>query len=243
MSSKLLYATISTAIEGISNFNRANDPEKTAKYLDISSGQLKKLNGMVEKLLETASLDSDELDLSLEPVEVVHFTRQIFERLHLLKGDKELSFQTSLVDEFKEVDVFHMENAISNLVDNALKYGGNKVQLSLDKAGENLVWKVTDNGVKLDKTQQTRIFDKFYRVPTGNVHDVKGFGYGANDYLKPHSRSNEQRLFRRHGLLLKRVLRHEDLKCYMRRMVRRCWTLRCDDAKERTGSDPHFSNG
>ena len=57
MSSKLLYATISTAIEGISNFNRANDPEKTAKYLDISSGQLKKLNGMVEKLLETASLD------------------------------------------------------------------------------------------------------------------------------------------------------------------------------------------
>ena len=178
MSLKLLYATISTAIEGISNFNRANDPEKTAKYLDISSGQLKKLNGMVEKLLERASLDSDELDLSLEPVEVVHFTRQIFERFHLLKGDKELSFQTSLVDEFKEVDVFHMENAISNLVDNALKYGGNKVQLSLDKAGENLVWKVTDNGVKLDKTQQTRIFDKFYRVPTGNVHDVKGFGIG-----------------------------------------------------------------
>lgn len=175
---KTPIATISTAIEGISNFNKANDPEKTAKYLDISSGQLKKLNGMVEKLLETATLDSDELDLSLEPIEVVSFTRQVFERLHLLRGDKKLAFQTALVSEFKDLDVFHFENAISNLLDNAIKYGGEEIQISLEKRGEQFVWTVTDNGGKLDKTQQERIFDKFYRVPTGNVHDVKGFGIG-----------------------------------------------------------------
>ena len=175
---KTPIATISTAIEGISNFNKANDPEKTAKYLDISSGQLKKLNGMVEKLLETATLDSDELDLSLEPIEVVSFTRQVFERFHLLKGDKKLAFQTALVSEFKDLDVFHFENAISNLLDNAIKYGGEEIQISLEKRGEQFVWTVTDNGGKLDKTQQERIFDKFYRVPTGNVHDVKGFGIG-----------------------------------------------------------------
>ncbi len=175
---KTPIATISTAIEGISNFNKANDPEKTAKYLDISSGQLKKLNGMVEKLLETATLDSDELDLSLEPVELVVFTRQIFERFHLLKGEKELSFETSLVDLIKEVDAFHLENAISNLIDNALKYGGNRVSINLGAVNDRVIWTVTDNGGNLDKAQQARIFDKFYRVPTGNLHDVKGFGIG-----------------------------------------------------------------
>ena len=175
---KTPIATISTAIEGISNFNRANDPEKTSKYLDISSGQLKKLNGMVEKLLETATLDSDELDLSLEPVETVAFTRQVFERFHLLKGDKKLSFQTSLTNEIKEIDAFHLENAISNLLDNALKYGGDEVQVSLEKNGEELIWTVADNGGQLEKAQQQRIFEKFYRVPTGNLHDVKGFGIG-----------------------------------------------------------------
>ena len=175
---KTPIATISTAIEGISNFNEANDLEKTAKYLDISSGQLKKLNGMVEKLLETASLDSDELNLSLESVELVSLTRQIFERFHLLKGAKELSFQTSMAEAFAEVDVFHLENAIANLLDNALKYGGDKVSLSFSNEDDSLVWRISDNGGRLDKTQQARIFDKFYRVPTGNVHDVKGFGIG-----------------------------------------------------------------
>ena len=175
---KTPIATISTAIEGISNFNKEKDPEKTAKYLNISSLQLKRLNNMVEKLLETASIDSDDLDLSLEATDVVIFTREIFRRFNLMKGPKELSFQTSLVNELKELDTFHMENVISNLIDNALKYGGDKIRISLEKIDEKLIWKVMDNGNKLDKTQQARIFDKFYRVPTGNLHDVKGFGIG-----------------------------------------------------------------
>ena len=96
----------------------------------------------------------------------------------MLKAEKELSFQTAMVEEFKEIDAFHLENAISNLVDNALKYGGNQILIALEKKDEHMVWKVSDNGAKIDKTQQARIFDKFYRVPTGNVHDVKGFGIG-----------------------------------------------------------------
>ena len=175
---KTPIATISTAIEGISNFNKTNDPEKTAKYLNISSGQLKKLNGMVEKLLETATLDSDDLELSLEPVEIVSFTQQVFERFQLLKGQKEMTFETTLADGIQEVDIFHLENVLSNLLDNALKYGGNLIRLKLAKEGDQMIWQVTDNGGLLDKSQQARIFDKFYRVPTGNVHDVRGFGIG-----------------------------------------------------------------
>ncbi len=175
---KTPIATVSTAIEAISSFNQANDPAKTAKYLDISSNQLQKLNGMVEKLLETASLDSDELDLSLESVEIVKFTQQIFDKFQLIKGDKTLYFQTGISECRKEIDPFHLENAISNLIDNAIKYGGDEITLKLSNEGDSASWQVLDNGGKIDKTQQQRIFDQFYRIPTGNVHDVKGFGIG-----------------------------------------------------------------
>jgi len=175
---KTPIATISTAMEGISNFNQANDVEKTNKYLGISKDQLKKLNGMVEKLLETASLDSNELEISKEEVEAVSFTRQIFERFHIIKGEKRLSFQSDFAEEWIKIDPFHMENAIGNLVDNAIKYGGGEIIIRLSKKGGAVIWQVEDNGGKINKQEQQRIFDKFYRIPTGNVHDVKGFGIG-----------------------------------------------------------------
>ena len=189
---KTPIATVSTAIEAISNFNQANDQAKTAKYLDISSGQLLKLNAMVEKLLETASLDSDELglnlesvelvnftqQLNLESVELVNFTQQIFDKFQLIKGDKKLLFQTDISEIRKDIDSFHMENAVSNLVDNAIKYGGDEITIRLSSEKDKMLWQVTDNGGKIEKLQQQRIFDQFYRIPTGNLHDVKGFGIG-----------------------------------------------------------------
>lgn len=175
---KTPIATISTAMEGISNFNQANDLEKTNKYLGISKDQLKKLNRMVEKLLETASLDSNELEIAREEVEVVSFTRQIYEKFKVISGEKTLSFETDLDEVWSSFDPFHMENAIANLLDNALKYGGDRVQLRLRTAASKLIWEVEDNGGQIQKQEQDRIFDKFYRIPTGNVHDVKGFGIG-----------------------------------------------------------------
>lgn len=175
---KTPIATISTAIEGISIFNEANDPSKTKKYLGISSDQLKKLNTMVEKLLETATLDSDEIDLAKESVDTVQLTKGLFDKFDMVKGDKELVFDCELNERWVDIDLFHMENAISNLIDNALKYGGNKVCVSLREEEGKTIWQVTDNGGGIDKQQQERIFEKFYRIPTGNVHDVKGFGIG-----------------------------------------------------------------
>jgi len=175
---KTPIATISTAIEGIALFNQNNDLEKTKKYLGISSDQLKKLNTMVEKLLETATIDSDEIELTKESTEVVELTKKLLEKFELVKGEKDLMFSCVLSEKWVELDLFHMENAISNLIDNALKYGGNKVEVRLSEQGEKTAWQVIDDGGKLDKQQQERLFEKFYRVPTGNVHNVKGFGIG-----------------------------------------------------------------
>ena len=71
-----------------------------------------------------------------------------------------------------------MENAISNLVDNAIKYGGEKVEVNLNTLLNQLQIIVADNGKGIEKNQQEKIFDKFYRVPKGNTHDIKGFGIG-----------------------------------------------------------------
>jgi len=175
---KTPITTISTAIEGISSFNHSNDPEKTKKYLGISSDQLKKLNTMVEKLLETALLDSDKIVLSKERIEVVGMTKALLENFDILTEDKKLSFESDFEKFWIDIDIFHMRNAINNLIDNAIKYGGQQIEVSLSKEGKHVVWEVSDNGGEIDKKQQAHIFKKFYRIPKGNVHTVKGFGIG-----------------------------------------------------------------
>jgi len=175
---KTPITTISTAIEGISSFNHANDPQKTKKYLGISSDQLKKLNTMVEKLLETALLDSDKIVLSKERIEVVGMTKALLENFDILTEDKKLSFESDFEKFWIDIDIFHMRNAINNLIDNAIKYGGQQIEVSLSKEGKHVVWEVSDNGGEIDKKQQAHIFKKFYRIPKGNVHTVKGFGIG-----------------------------------------------------------------
>mgnify|MGYP006088827671 FL=1 len=105
---KTPIATISTAIEGISTFNQTNDPEKTKKYLGISSDQLNKLNTMVEKLLETATLDSDEIDLNKEAVDAVQMTKKLIEKFEMVKGQKDLSFVCEQDELIVDMDPFHM---------------------------------------------------------------------------------------------------------------------------------------
>ena len=175
---KTPIATVTSALEGIANFNQQNDPEKTAKYLDMSNDQLKKLNLMVEKLLETATLDSDELSLRKEPVNLTQLLSAMIEKYKMLAGDKGLSFVAPSSDVIIEADPFHLENALSNLVDNAIKYGGSEVQVILAQLGSRAQVVVQDNGGFIEKSQKERVFDKFYRIPTGNQHDVKGFGIG-----------------------------------------------------------------
>lgn len=175
---KTPIATVSTAIEAIENFNVLDDKEKTKKYLAMSSVQLKKLHQMVEKLLETATLDSEQLILKKETIDIIETIERLVKKHQFLHPEKELSFSANLQPIYLQVDNFHFENAISNLVDNAVKYGGNQIEVNINSILNNTEISVADNGKGIDKNQQEKIFDKFYRVPKGNTHDVKGFGIG-----------------------------------------------------------------
>jgi two-component system phosphate regulon sensor histidine kinase PhoR len=175
---KTPIATIGVALESINSFNVIDDKEKTKKYINMSSEQLSKLNIMVEKLLETATLDSDNLELNKEQIDIIKLLNSLVGHYKIQFKDKE--FNTSFkVDSFiANLDVFHFENAINNVLDNAVKYGGDIISIDLIPKKDMYNILISDNGNSLSKDSKERIFEKFYRVPKGNTHDVKGFGIG-----------------------------------------------------------------
>jgi signal transduction histidine kinase len=95
-----------------------------------------------------------------------------------MAAEKILVFTSNQEEISWNIDVFHFENAVSNLIDNAIKYGGEKVSIETEQTKSQLTIAVKDNGRSIDKTQRDKIFEQFYRIPKGNIHDVKGFGIG-----------------------------------------------------------------
>lgn len=175
---KTPISTISVALEGMQHFNPTQDLEKNKNYLHTSSTQLKKLSLMVEKLLETATLDSNELQLNKEEIEINQLLETTLNKHQVLAPQKTFYLHLPATPTTIWADVFHLENAFNNLLDNAIKYGGNEISVSLKTKKEYLEIIVEDNGKTLTQEQAKHLFEKFYRVPKGNRHDVKGFGIG-----------------------------------------------------------------
>ena len=170
---KTPIATIGVALESIKDFNGIDDRKKTMNYLDMSSNQLSKLNVMVEKLLETATLDSENLELNKEVINISELLEQMVEKHNLQKEGKPIKYIESADAIEAQVDVFHFENAINNILDNAIKYGGEEVSILLEQHNEQVLIAISDSGTTLKKSNKEKIFEKFYRVPKGNTHDVK----------------------------------------------------------------------
>lgn len=175
---KTPISTAKVALEGIQKFNKNNDPVKTRNYLQVSNAQLDKLQLMVEKLLETASIDGDNLQFKKEKVHLVIMLSELIEKHRNLASTKKFIFSLEEREIPVIADAFHLENALNNILDNAVKYGGNKIKVSVSSINEVVKIGISDNGGNLTKHQAEQVFDKFYRVPKGNTHDVKGFGIG-----------------------------------------------------------------
>jgi two-component system phosphate regulon sensor histidine kinase PhoR len=174
---KTPIATTLSAIEGIQQFNPENDLQKTDRYLGISKTQMLKLNQMVEKLLETATLDSDQLVMKKEQIEPEALLRQLVQKFQTLAPEKDIELILPASSKPIFADPFHFENVLSNLLDNAIKYGGAQIRITLDQNGMHKI-RIHDNGGNIPQEQKERVFEQFYRIPKGNVHDVKGFGIG-----------------------------------------------------------------
>ncbi|ULC59300.1 HAMP domain-containing histidine kinase [Flaviramulus sp. BrNp1-15] len=175
---KTPIATIGVALESISGFDVIEDKEKTKKYVNMSSTQLSKLNVMVEKLLETATLDIKSLELNKEDINLFELLDTMVNRYKIQHQTKTFTTNFKVENLSIQVDAFHFENALNNILDNAIKYGGGKIFINLIIKSNFVEIQFSDNGNALNKDNKNRIFEKFYRIPKGNTHDVKGFGIG-----------------------------------------------------------------
>lgn len=182
---KTPIATVSAAVEAMQNFNALNDQQKTQKYLSISRQELTRLSDLVEKVLNIAAEEKDDFELYREETDLNDLISHIITN-HRLKANKKVDFTyTILSDAMVKVDKTHLSNALNNLVDNAIKYSGEPAEITIQvsRLQDRLKIVVKDNGIGIPHNYQDSIFEKFFRVPTGNLHNVKGFGLGLS-YVK-----------------------------------------------------------
>ncbi len=162
------------------------DPRLT-RYLGIVRDEIRRLGAHVEKVLQMAMLDKGEIKLKLSPVNVHTIIETVLNNIGLQieqrGGELDLAFDAE--NEIVEADEVHLTNILYNLVDNAIKYSPNQPHLTIQTRSlpTGVSISVTDQGIGMTKEQTNRIFETFYRVPTGNRHDVKGFGLGLS-YVK-----------------------------------------------------------
>jgi len=174
---KTPIATASAALEGVQNFTATGDVTKSNRYLTVGREQLTKLNLMVEKLLETAAIDSEKLALQKSHFDIAHTIKEAVQRY---QGMTDKTIALELAKESLTVfgDEFHLENAINNLLDNAVKYGGDGIKVTAIPLKDAISIAVIDNGTAIAPKDSKYLFEKFYRVPQGDTHNVKGYGIG-----------------------------------------------------------------
>jgi len=183
---KTPIATVSAAVEALQNFGAMENPEKAQLYLKTSRQELNRLSGLVTKVLNIAINEKQGVNLNKEKINLSDMLSAIVEN-QSLRTDKPLNitFEDGLKGQFISGDRVHLTNVIINLIDNAIKYSHSSVEILLSGYLENekVILSIKDNGIGIGKNNTNKIFDKFYRIPTGNQHNVKGFGLGLS-YVK-----------------------------------------------------------
>jgi signal transduction histidine kinase len=183
---KTPIATITVAIEGLQKFNGLNDPDKTQRYLQTSRNELSRLDGLVTKVLNVAAFERKKVVLVKERIAIDELMNELIDA-EKQKTTKEVSISYTNRDGITEIeaDKVHLRNIMLNLVDNAIKYATEPVdiKITLTKQNKYAVFSVKDNGMGIPAKHIKYIFDRFHRVPSGNVHNVKGTGLGLS-YVK-----------------------------------------------------------
>lgn len=181
---KTPIATVSVAIEALKKFHAMDDPRRTEEYLDISNSELQRLSLLVDKVLRLSMFEKHQVDLKMERFDLQQLVEEVMGsmRLQFEKVKAHVQLQAGEGDLSISADRLHITSVIFNLLDNALKYSGEKpdITVSIQRNEEGLELKVTDNGIGIPAVYRKKVFDKFFRVPSGDTHNVKGHGLGLS---------------------------------------------------------------
>jgi two-component system phosphate regulon sensor histidine kinase PhoR len=184
---KTPLATISLAVDALKNEKVLSNPEKLEYFRGIIKEENIRMNKHVETILQAALMDRQELKLNLTKVHLHEMLGQVLENYELQLQSRNGTVQTlfNAKNDLISVDEVHFSNLLSNLIDNAIKYSNENIliKVSTHSTSKLLVIRIEDNGIGMSKETVKRIFEKFYRAHTGNLHNVKGFGLGMS-YVK-----------------------------------------------------------
>jgi two-component system phosphate regulon sensor histidine kinase PhoR len=184
---KTPIATIDFALANIENEKNINNPDKIRAITSIIRQENKRMNTQVERVLTAAKADKKALQINKEPVNIHDIIQTLSENFAIKIKEKGGTFQHNLNAEQAIIqgDAFHLTNVFSNLMDNAFKYSTNKIAIKVETLNtkNGLQINILDEGLGIPKKAQSKVFEQFYRVSTGDLHDVKGFGLGLS-YVK-----------------------------------------------------------
>ncbi|RLD84554.1 MAG: hypothetical protein DRJ10_00885 [Bacteroidetes bacterium] len=184
---KTPIATISLAADSIINPKVINNPNKINNFIRIIKDENTRMNKQVESVLQMSLLDKSDFGLNLKKLDIHILLENAIENtgIQIDKKNGQLSTDLRAKKHFAMLDEIHFLNIINNLLDNSLKYSGQNpvIKIKTRDAQNSILISVEDNGIGMTKEEQLKIFDRFYRVTKGNIHNTKGFGLGLS-YVK-----------------------------------------------------------
>ncbi|MBA2747078.1 MAG: HAMP domain-containing histidine kinase [Flavisolibacter sp.] len=180
---KTPIATVSVAIEALRSFNATMDPSRTKEYLDISANELQRLSLLVDKVLKLSMFEKKEIELIYESLDMKLLVEEVTSSLRLQFEKRGAAVNVeSKGNTTLEGDRLHLVSVIFNLLDNALKYSPDTplINILVEGNDDEIQLIVSDRGLGIPPEYHGRIFEKFFRVPNGNLHNTKGYGLGLS---------------------------------------------------------------
>jgi two-component system phosphate regulon sensor histidine kinase PhoR len=181
---KTPISTVTVAVEALRHFGALDDPHKTKEYLDISALELQRLSLLVDKVLKLSLFENRQIELKPERIDLPGLTAEVMAsmRLPMEKAGAVVRLNCEGEGLFVRADRVHLGSVISNLLDNALKYSRENpvLAISVSREGAAVALSVADNGIGIPPAYREKIFEKFFRVPSNDVHTIKGYGLGLS---------------------------------------------------------------
>ena len=194
---KTPIATISLAADTISNPRIINDQERIKHFISLIKKENRRMNKQVETILQISSLDRKEMEFSFADIDIHDIIRHSIEIIGIQVEERNgnIFFYPEAQNPVLSGDAEHLTNLMHNLLDNANKYSEEEPEITIrtEERGEYLMVSVEDRGIGMSKSVQSRIFERFYRQTSGNVHNVKGFGLGLS-YVRAIVEAHEGRI-------------------------------------------------
>jgi len=184
---KTPISSIGLASKVLNDKKIIQNPERLSEYAKIIHEQNRRLSKNVEKVLNLGSLDKNRIQLKLENIELKNLIESVINQFKQAGNFKNTLLKSGAISEklIVRADRFHFTQVLLNIIENAAKYCKVNPEIAIDTAIKKggITIRISDNGIGIPKKERKKIFQKFYRIPTGNIHDVKGFGLGL-DYVQ-----------------------------------------------------------